>query len=874
MLSYVFFETEDAIPIIPDAVIEQSSHVTVYYDISTGNLYRSNGQLFGNSVLTAYLNNDFILELHYVENVNTSTYPQEWDKWYALGNKKVSSTLAFDKDYKHSSIGNVSSSASIASTQLSVKISTLNKSGLSDKGRIFINPYGDTDNKIIVSYSSYTYNEDNNVYTFTISEEDGLPINVSSGTLVRISTPLLFSVDSNTIYEANIPNEYDKGVFYLPVSVKSYRLLNEFDSTGASYISGILEHNIYIKKTKVTGLSVSGYSDALVRNNEYDKYASDDGGETSSFFCYWSNGTVSYYTKGNEIDDGNALYSIDGSVATLETATADPVIDTDTVLFRTLAVPFAVRNILDYNSLYTVPFEETDWSTDYIVSVVKNNIGQISGGTSSYSFNTNEFYVGAVISIKEISQDKISGLLTSLDEKQDVLTSDNAGNGIKIEDGTISVSEEYTSDLIPKYNNLGEINSSYTGGTTIEKNIYYTASSAGYVYVAEASDIKVNINGATLRGACLYPIQVDTVFRVESEDEDAVFARFDGIAVEYSFAPTVTANITERTSGTVTLTATWSSAASQRLYRAEGSAFWSNYTQGLTGIDSNTVYYFKAIDSKGMEVIVSYSITNIVPIAPTVSASTTEVTSNTISLNVSWGSGSSLKQYRIEKANGIVLQNWTSCSDSVSASANAVYKFRAKKDNGEYYSDVTGYTVSNLTAPVINFSGYNNTTPIESTSIIARTRTGATIQWRKGSSGSWNTYVSAVSVTSNGTYNFIATDIAGSQGTYSITFNNITDLTPPVLTLYYDNQTPDISGDILTAETNEPATIYYKKEGDADWTSYDETEPFSLTITKNATYYFKATDTAGNTCETQIVVYENIAGGHVTPSDGDQDPED
>lgn len=844
--------------------------ITVYYDISTGNLYRSNGQLFGNSVLTAYLNNDFILELHYVENVNTSTYPQEWNKWCVLGNKKVSSTLAFDKDYKHSSIGNVSSSASIASTQLSVQISTLNESGLSDKGRIFINPYGDTDNKIIVSYSSYTYDEENDVYMFTISEEDGLPINVSSGTLVRISTPLLFSVDSNTIYEANIPNEYDKGVFYLPVSVKSYRLFNEFDSTGASYISGVLEHNIYIKKTKVTGLSVSGYSDALVRNNEYDKYASDDGGETSAFFCYWSNGTVSYYTKGNEIDDGNALYSIDGSVATLETVTADPVIDTDTVLFRTFAVPFAVRNILDYNSLYTVPFEETDWSTDYIVSVVKNNIGQISGGTSSYSFNTNEFYVGAVISIKEISQDKISGLSTSLAEKQDVLTSDNAGNGIVIEDGTISISEEFNPNLMPKYNNLGEINSSYSGGTAIEKNIYYTASSSGYVYVAEASDIKVNINGATLRGACLYPIQVDTVFRVESEDEEDVFARFDGIAVEYSFAPTITANTTGRTSGTITLTATWSSEASQRLYRVEGSDSWSSYTQELTGISSNTTYYFKAIDSKGMESIVSYAITNIVPTAPTVSASTTEVTSNTITLNVSWGSGSSTKQYRIEKTNGVVLKDWASCSNSVSASANAVYKFRAKKDNGEYFSDVTGYTVSNLTDPVINFSGYNNTTPTESTSITASTRTGVTIQWRRGSVNAWSNYTSPVQVTINGTYNFRAIDISGNTGTNSLIFNNIADLTPPVLTLHYDNQTPDIDHDVLTATTNEEATIYYQKSGEEDWIVFQD----YLIVDQNGTYLFKATDLAGNTCQTQTVVYANIAGGHITPEEPDTDPED
>lgn len=977
MLSYVFFETEDAIPIIPDAVIEKSSHVIVYYDISTGNLYCSNGQFFGNSVLTSYLNNDFILEIHYVEEVNTSANPQEWKKWYALGHKKILSTLAFDKDYKHSFIGIVSSSASIASTQLSVRLSNTNESGVSNKGRLFINPYGDTDNEIIVSYSSYTYDEESDVYTFTISEVNGLPINVSSGTLVRISTPLLFSVDSNTIYEANIPNEYDKGVFYLPVSVKSYRLLNEFDSTGVSYISGILEHNIYIKKDKIIGLSVSGYSNALVRNNEYDKYASDDGGETSTFFCYWSNGTVSYYTKGNEITNGNALYNIDGDIATLQNITADPVIDTDTVLFRTFAIPFVVRNLLDYNSLYTVPFEETDWSTNYIVSVVKNNIGQISGGTSSYSFNTNEFYVGAVISIKEISQDKISGLLTSLAEKQDVLTSDNAGYGISIEDGVISVSDdvgggvvynfsnEFTvtggtavsinsieqskisglsdslsakqdkltqalnagtgisisntgvisgstattssygivqfatdydieasnsanpggaaqayavkayveskienASVFPIYTNLGSINRLYEGGTNIEKNTYYTASSSGYVYVEEDANTKININGATLSGAHLYPVRANTVFRVENSTASVIFARFDGEAVEYSLAPIVTASPSSRTSSTVSLVVEWNEDTVQSLYRIGETGSWEIYSGTITNISENATYYFKAIDINGRDAISSYTIDYIVPTAPIVTSNTTAQTSDSIMLSIAWGSGSSVKEYKYGN------DDWKTCSNNVTASANGTYSFRSKKANGEYYSNVTNYTVSNLLAPVVSLTGYNNTTPTETTNITASTRTGVTIQWRKGSSGSWTNYTSPVLVTSNGTYAFRATDAAGSQGTNSVTFTNIADLTPPVLTLHYDNQTPDISGDILTAETNEPATIYYKKESDSDWTSYDETEPFSLTVTKNATYYFKATDVAGNTCETQTVIYENIAGGHVTPSDGEQDPED
>ena len=44
-------------------------YVVAYLDVNTNNLYDANGNLYGNNTLTSYLDNEFTLELHYVQDI-------------------------------------------------------------------------------------------------------------------------------------------------------------------------------------------------------------------------------------------------------------------------------------------------------------------------------------------------------------------------------------------------------------------------------------------------------------------------------------------------------------------------------------------------------------------------------------------------------------------------------------------------------------------------------------------------------------------------------------------------------------------------------------------------------------------------------------
>ena len=77
------------------------------------------------------------------------------------------------------------------------------------------------------------------------------------------------------------------------------------------------------------------------------------------------------------------------------------------------------------------------------------------------------------------------------------------------------------------------------------------------------------------------------------------------------------------------------------------------------------------------------------------------------------------------------------------------------------------------------------------------------------------------------------------------------DKTPPVITLSGDNQT-SLRQTVLTATVDDGSTILYSTDKE-NWTEYSK----AIDITANATYYFKATDAAGNE-GTNSITFENI----------------
>ncbi|MBR4900667.1 MAG: AIDA repeat-containing protein [Victivallales bacterium] len=160
--------------------------------------------------------------------------------------------------------------------------------------------------------------------------------------------------------------------------------------------------------------------------------------------------------------------------------------------------------------------------------------------------------------------------------------------------------------------------------------------------------------------------------------------------------------------------------------------------------------------------------------------------------------------------------------------------------------------IPDITPPVITLEG-DTTTTLQSASLTASANEAADISFNTVSSeydGAWTNYTGALTVTDNGTWYFKAIDAAGNIGTASITFNNIKSMGPEI-ELTGDNTTP-LQSTTLTATTEEGVDIYYSPDGKF-WAKYDG----EIEITANCTWYFKATDAAGNTGTAQIT-FENI----------------
>lgn len=345
---------------ITGTTVGDVSYVVAYYDVNTNNVYDGNGNLFGNTSLSATLSNAFILELHYVKDVSTSENPADWSAWDGLTGMAVASTLSFDDDYVHAVEASVVTSATIGAHTVRINVPEISKDVLSSSGNLVFNPFGIT--PTTVSYDAVSY-VSGTVFDFSIAGSQGLPIDVTGGdnpTLVRVSEPTYLFIDANSIYEHNIPNRYGEGIFKIPLNITSRKLLKALDYTGVLRISGTMEHNIYIKQKSISGMK-TGSNTTYVRDSSGDTVAIDSSDNKSYQFCKWSN---SLYTKGNNIHvGGGQLYQISGGSASLQgTSISEVVYNTSSVLFRTFTFPFVINNLVSDSDSSVVSVQDTLWS--------------------------------------------------------------------------------------------------------------------------------------------------------------------------------------------------------------------------------------------------------------------------------------------------------------------------------------------------------------------------------------------------------------------------------------------------------------------------------------------------------------------------------
>ena len=204
------------------------------------------------------------------------------------------------------------------------------------------------------------------------------------------------------------------------------------------------------------------------------------------------------------------------------------------------------------------------------------------------------------------------------------------------------------------------------------------------------------------------------------------------------------------------------------------------------------------------------------------------------------------------------LDSWTKFEGTATITQNGFYFFKAVNPETLMESRYVTHEVTCIDRepPVIELTG-DTTTPLQQSALTASTEEGLKLYFNTESAdfdGEWTEYTGELEVTANATYYFKATDAAGNVGTAQIAFANI-DTVAPLIELFGDTTTP-LQASTLTASTDAGLKLYYNTES-ADyagaWTEYTG----EISVNENATYYFKATDAAGNT-GTASITFANI----------------
>ncbi len=184
-----------------------------------------------------------------------------------------------------------------------------------------------------------------------------------------------------------------------------------------------------------------------------------------------------------------------------------------------------------------------------------------------------------------------------------------------------------------------------------------------------------------------------------------------------------------------------------------------NYTLNLTG----------SVLSVAVEVLAEM-VDSTPPTVSDVKADITAPTNQNVTVTASFADDEGVAEalYKVGETG-----KWTAYESGVVLTDNATVNFMAVDTSGNE-SEIISYEVKNIDkdAPVITLTG-DTQTPLQEATITARTNDGSPIYYRIGDSGEWTEYREPITVTDNGTYNFLSTDAAGNEGTNFLTFDNI-----------------------------------------------------------------------------------------------------
>lgn len=283
-------------------------------------------------------------------------------------------------------------------------------------------------------------------------------------------------------------------------------------------------------------------------------------------------------------------------------------------------------------------------------------------------------------------------------------------------------------------------------------------------------------------------------------------------------------------------------------------------------VSSNGTYSFTAYDKAGRKTSKSITISNIDKTAPTISkVEKVNLSTTGYDIYVTCSDNVGVTEVRVP--------TWTLASKQ----ADIKWLVASKESDGRYHARINfsdwgskeGYYASHVYAydaagnnvgyptvdylldksnPTLSVSA-NTTSPTKKVvlSYSADDSNFKEVELPNGSKSSYKT--GTYEVTSNGTYTFKVTDLAGKSVSKSITVSNI-DLTPPSLTLGV-NTTSFTTGDVVINFTANDAN-FSKVELPNGQFSTNKTG--SYTVTSNGTYSFKAYDSVGNVTTKSITI--------------------
>ena len=336
-------------------------------------------------------------------------------------------------------------------------------------------------------------------------------------------------------------------------------------------------------------------------------------------------------------------------------------------------------------------------------------------------------------------------------------------------------------------------------------------------------------------------------------------------------APVASADITETTAGSVTVSAVFSEDSEVKEYSLDGQ-IWQAYTAAILFAENGTVY-FRATDAAGnVSEVASYAVTNIetvIPdtVKPTVSniaADVTAPTNQAVIVTAVFADDVALATvlYKLGE-NG----EWTAYTDGVTVTDNATIYFKAVDTAGNE-SEVVSYTVNNIdkvapTAPVA--SADITETTAGSVTVSAVFSEDSEVKEYSLDGQIWQAYTEAVRFTENGTVYFRSADEAGNVSEVTNFLVSNIDKVAPVKPTASANITTTTNGNVLvSAVFSEDSVIKeYSLDGQT-WLAYTAAILFST----NGSVYFRGTDAAGNVSEVTNFLVDNIVIPDNKPDDG------